>query len=258
MKRRANTLLAGVLFSALALLAGIGCQQADVEQAAVVRETEPKGTSTTTEAASVESTSSGERDAEAWVGDGKVVAKSGEAEARAGNGKAQAGNAVAGDGKARAGSAVAGDGMARAGDVVAGGGENAGSGTGALPGKVVFRVGGDPGTEFSGTCVVGGTEKEIAGRVPGRFVYELDGRELECEVRKVGSAVGTMEISVVANGTTQEAMLQGRSDQVSFALTEQGTTLSTFSSSGSTSSVSQKTKITSSSNSSVLSSSSSR
>lgn len=232
MKCKASVLLA-IIF-VFFLVAGIGCRQVGVEQATAVDETEPKGTSTTTEAAGVESTSSGERGAEARAGAGEAVAKSGKAEANAGSDEARAGNAVAGDG------------------------EVGGSGNESLPGKVVLRVEGNPGTEFSGTCVAGGAEQEVAGRVPGRFVYELDGQELECEVRKVGSAAGELEISLDGGGLHRKTTIRGQGDEVSFALTEQGTAFSTFSSSGSNSSVSQETKITSSSSSSVSSSSNSR
>lgn len=248
MKCKASVLLAIVFV--FFLVAGIGCRQAGVEQATAVDETEPKGTSTTTEAAGVESTSSGERGAEARAGAGEAVAKSGKAEASAGNGEA-----VAKSGEAEAN---AGSDEARAGNAVAGDGEVGGSGNESLPGKVVLRVEGNPGTEFSGTCVAGGTEQEVAGRVPGRFVYELDGQELECEVRKVGSAAGELEISLDGGGLYRKTTIQGQGDEVSFALTEQGTAFSTFSSSGSNSSVSQETKITSSSSSSVSSSSNSR
>ena len=55
--------------------------------------------------------------------------------------------------------------------------EVGGAGDDSLPGRVTLKVGGEPGTEFSGTCVVGGKEEDFTGRVPGRFVYELGGQE---------------------------------------------------------------------------------
>jgi hypothetical protein len=55
-----------------------------------------------------------------------------------------------------------------------------------------LEIAGDRGTRFSGTCTVGDEEREIGGRVPERFVYELDGRKLECKIRKQGS--GAMNI----------------------------------------------------------------
>jgi len=55
-----------------------------------------------------------------------------------------------------------------------------------------LEIAGDRGTRFSGTCTVGDEEREIGGRVPERFVYELDGRKLECEIRKQGP--GAMNI----------------------------------------------------------------
>lgn len=250
MKTKFGTMLAIilVLFSALVIVAG--CRQADVEQVASMDETERKNDPTTTGAVQDEGTASEKQGVVARAGDGKAVAKSGKAEASAGNGEV-----VAKSGEAEAN---AGSDEARAGNAVAGDGEVGGSGNESLPGKVVLRVEGNPGTEFSGTCVAGGAEQEVAGRVPGRFVYELDGQELECEVRKVGSAAGELEISLDGGGLHRKTTIRGQGDEVSFALTEQGTAFSTFSSSGSNSAVSQETKITSSSSSSVSSSSNSR
>ena len=55
-----------------------------------------------------------------------------------------------------------------------------------------LEIAGDRGTRFSGTCTVGDEEREIGGRVPERFVYELDGRKLECQIRK--QSPGAMNI----------------------------------------------------------------
>jgi hypothetical protein len=55
-----------------------------------------------------------------------------------------------------------------------------------------LEIAGDRGTRFSGTCTVGNEEREIGGRVPERFVHELDGRKLECEIRK--QSPGAMNI----------------------------------------------------------------
>ena len=38
------------------------------------------------------------------------------------------------------------------------------------------------GTSFSGVCSVAGREEAVEGRVPKRYVYELDDSKLECEV----------------------------------------------------------------------------
>ena len=62
----------------------------------------------------------------------------------------------------------------------------------AREGEATLEIAGDPGTRFSGTCTVGDEEREIGGRAPKRFVYELDGRKLECEIRK--QSPGAMKI----------------------------------------------------------------
>ena len=117
--------------------------------------------------------------------------------------------ARAGDVEAIGGRIAGGKGgaVARAGDVVARGGEvdlpdiDRGE---VRPGvenarEATLEIGGVPGTGFSGTCAVGGKEREFRGQVPERFVYELDGRRLECEIRK--RSVGAMKITLDAGET---------------------------------------------------------
>jgi hypothetical protein len=69
----------------------------------------------------------------------------------------------------------------------------------ASSGKVTLKIEGSPGTEFSGTCIVGGKEEmKISGRVPKRFIYELDGQRLECEISKQSSNSGQMKVEFSA------------------------------------------------------------
>ena len=258
MNHKVNLLTGTVSILLLVSLVVAGCRQADVGQAASAEGAERKAEPATTNAVRAGTTSSEERGAVVRAGDGEVVAKSRRAEASAGNGGAKAGDAVARDGEARARNAAAGDGEARAGNVVAGEGRGGvGSGESSSSGRVILKVGGKPGTEFSGTCVMGGREEDLAGRVPGRFVYELAGRNLECEVREAEPSAEELEVSLGAGSLRRETMVRGQGDEVSFALTEQGTAFSTFSS-GSGGSVNQQTKVTSSSSSSEASSSGTR
>ena len=37
--------------------------------------------------------------------------------------------------------------------------------------EITLKIEGSPGTEFSGTCIIGGKEKKISGRVPKRFIF---------------------------------------------------------------------------------------
>jgi hypothetical protein len=73
----------------------------------------------------------------------------------------------------------------------------------APSGEVTLKIEGSPGTEFSGTCIVGGKEeKKVSGRVPKRFIYELDGQRLECEIGKQSSNSGQMKVEFSAGGHT--------------------------------------------------------
>ncbi|HEX5913228.1 MAG TPA: hypothetical protein VFY54_08885, partial [Rubrobacter sp.] len=79
--------------------------------------------------------------------------------------------------------------VARAGEtVVRVGGLKTAKGEGAdasaSSGEVTLKIKSSPGTEFSGTCIIGGKEEKISGRVPKRFIFEPEGQRLECEIRK--------------------------------------------------------------------------
>jgi hypothetical protein len=110
--------------------------------------------------------------------------------------------------------------VARAGEaVVRVGGFKTAKGEGvdasAPSGEVTLKIEGSPGTEFSGTCIIGGKEeKKVNGRVPKRFIYELDGQRLECAIRKQSSNSGQMKVEFSAGGQTnsvQQTSTQGGS-----------------------------------------------
>jgi hypothetical protein len=109
--------------------------------------------------------------------------------------------------------------VARAGDaVVRVGGFKTAKGEGAdataPSGEVTLKVEGSPGTEFSGTCIIGGKEEKVSGRVPKRLIYEIDGQPLECEIRKQSSNSGEMKVEFSAGGNTnsvQQTSTQGGS-----------------------------------------------
>jgi hypothetical protein len=84
----------------------------------------------------------------------------------------------------------------------------------APSGEVTLKIEGSPATEFSGTCMVGGEEKKVSGRVPKRFIYELDGQPLECEISKQSSNSGEMKVEFSAGDDTnsvQQTSTQGGS-----------------------------------------------
>jgi hypothetical protein len=110
--------------------------------------------------------------------------------------------------------------VARAGEaVVRVGGLKTAKGEGAdassPSGEVSLKIEGSPGTEFSGTCIVGGKEeKKVSGSVPKRFIYELDGQRLECEISKHSSNSGQMKVEFSAGDDTnsvQQTSTQGGS-----------------------------------------------
>ena len=80
--------------------------------------------------------------------------------------------------------------------------------------KVTLKIEGSPGTEFSGTCIIGGKEVKVSGRVPKRFIYEPDGQPLECEISKQSSNSGQMKVEFSAKDHTnsvQQTSTQGGS-----------------------------------------------
>src|SRR5215211_7537356 len=84
----------------------------------------------------------------------------------------------------------------------------------APSGEVALKIEGSPATEFSGTCIIGGKEKKVSGRVPKRFIYDLDGQPLECEIRKHSSNSGKLKVEFGAKDHTnsvQQTSTQGGS-----------------------------------------------
>ena len=212
------SLLSVVLASLLAAAACGGTERARGEAAA-----EPKVERSAADggrAGGQEATMSG-------AGEDGAVARAGDAEARAGG---EAGGAVAraGDAEARAGGpAIEGnsrEGQGAAEDDAADGA--AGDGT---PGKVMLRVRGDRGTEFSGVCSVGDRERNLEGRAPERYAFGPGGSKLECEIRNDGG--GDLEVALAGEGVRSVQQTNSRGATVRFALSEGGFSSSTSSSS---------------------------
>jgi len=150
------------------------------------------------------------------------------ADARAGDAVARAdGGAAVGNAKARAGEAGARAGEAKAGT---GGAAIAGKSRGDTggsteredgPQKVTLEITGDPGTGFSGACSVGGTERTLDGRVPERYVFEPQGKSLECELRtEGGGALGI--VFTDGAGVISEQRTAGGERTVKFAYSNGG------------------------------------
>jgi hypothetical protein len=167
--------------------------------------------------------------------------------ARAGDGAvARAGDAVA---RAEAGA------EARAGDAVAKAESRAeshieSSGDEGRVREAALEIEGDPGTEFSGTCTIGDEEREVSGQVPWRFVFELDGQKLECEIHK--QSTGAMNIVLDVGGADYAQRTNSRLATVRIVYSGEGYSSSVQSSAGSSS------QIINSHSSSIVSSSSTR
>jgi len=204
--RKFPTILAVILSSFLILAACSGCEQ------------RATGEPQSKQDASAEARAGdAEADAGSNAGDeGGAVARAGDAVARAG-----------GDAKARAGDAATGEGDAAA--AVSSGGER--NARGAR--EAALEIGGDPGTEFSGRCTVGNEENEIQGQVPGRFVFDLDGRKLECEIHK--QSTGAMKIVLDAGRADYVQRTDSRRATIRIVYSGEGYSSSIHSSSGSTS-----------------------
>ncbi len=185
-----------VLISLLALASSAGCQQASGEQTTGGPE--------------------GGQEGKAEVrtgGEGGAAARAGDAGAR-----------VGGDAEARAGDAVAEAESQTESRVER-------SGDGGNVREVALEVEGDPGTGFSGKCTIGNEQREIGGRVPERFIFELDGQKLECEISK--QSAGAMNIVLDAGGADYVQRTDSRRATVSIVYSRRGYSSSIQSSIGS-------------------------
>lgn len=126
--------------------------------------------------------------------------------------------------------------------------------TGSSGGNVMLSIDGKSGTRFSGTCSVGDEEYELDGEVPESFDYDLDGRQLECEIRQEGS--GGLNVLLTGPGDRVEQQANTPGGSISLVYSDDGVSSST--SGTSSSSVNQVVSSSSSGGSSSSSSSSSR
>lgn len=103
-------------------------------------------------------------------------------------------------------------------------------------GDVTLEIRGDETTGFSGACSVGGERREISGQVPESFEFDLEGRELSCEIGKQGD--GSNELEVVLSGENVHAVQR--------LAAEQGTSKITYDENGSVSVMSSSSRATAS------------
>ena len=164
-------------------------------------------------------------------GSDRVAARAGDAEARTDG--ARAGDAEAGTG----GSTVRAGGVRITENGPVGAEDSAEGRDGNR--EVTLTVTGKPGTEFAGSCSVGGEERTFNGEAPERYTFEPRDEKLECEVRKGGGgALGVLftdgesvrsEQRTGAGGGTMKFVYSGGgivSSQTSSVTVEQSATFS--------------------------------
>jgi len=67
---------------------------------------------------------------------------------------------------------------------------------------VLLRLEGDPGTTFSGICVVGSKQSVLSGRIPKSYAFDPRGRKLSCRIEKRDPGRGDLKVILVAGDTT--------------------------------------------------------
>lgn len=97
------------------------------------------------------------------------------------------------------------------------------------PQELTLKVGGDPGTRFSGVCSLGKEEKTLGGRVPERYAFEPGAAGLECEIRKEEGG-GALEVVVAGAGVRSVQRTAAGEGTIRFALSGGGISSSTSSS----------------------------
>ena len=104
-------------------------------------------------------------------------------------------------------------------------------------GGVTLAIRGDEGTGFSGACSVGGERREISGQAPESFEFDLEGRELSCEIGKQGGGSDVLEVVLTGENVHAEQRLAGGG---------QGTSKITYDGNGSVSAMSSTSRTTAS------------
>jgi hypothetical protein len=118
-------------------------------------------------------------------------------------------------------------------------GERDRSGSGKL------GISGDKEVRFSGECSIGDDERDIGGKVPQR--YDLDGRELACEIRRTDAENGELKVVVSDENTRFVQRIEGGDTVVRLTYEDGSVSSSTVSSGGQASSNSSQALFSSSS-----------
>ena len=97
------------------------------------------------------------------------------------------------------------------------------------PKQATLKIEGEPGTEYSGRCVVGGEKDDLGGRVPQQISYAFMGEKIECEVRQ--QSAGALRVVLETANDRSEQRVSSEGGTIKFAHSEDSTTSSTTSSS---------------------------
>lgn len=128
--------------------------------------------------------------------------------------------------------------------------ENA-EGEDGAPEEVTLAIQGEPGTEFSGSCAVGGEKDELGGRVPQEISYRFAGDKLKCEIDQ--ESAGALKVVMEAGDDRSVQRISSRDGKIKIAYSGDGFSSSTISTSGGTSSSSSsQTSVSSSSQTQVV------
>lgn len=76
-------------------------------------------------------------------------------------------------------------------------------------GEVTLELEGEEGVSFSGICSVGEERRDISGEVPQSFEFDVDDRELSCEIRKQDSTNGALEVVLSGEGSRSVQRIEG-------------------------------------------------
>ncbi len=101
------------------------------------------------------------------------------------------------------------------------------------PQEVALELLGTKGAVLSGTCAVGDEEHDLGGRVPERFTYELNGRDLDCQIRKQGAGDGSLRAVLAGDGVHSVQQTDAPNATIRFSYSGRGVSSSTSSSGGS-------------------------
>ena len=79
---------------------------------------------------------------------------------------------------------------------------------------VLLRLEGDPGTTFSGICVVGSKQSVLSGRIPKSYAFDPRGRKLSCRIEKRDPGRGDLKVILVVGDTTHSVQQTDTRDNV--------------------------------------------